>query len=94
MHGKTSEIDIDNTAAIFKGLPKRIKVARYHSLAADINEFPTELSIIAKTDDNVVMGVKHRQYNLYGLQFHPESILTTCGKTIIKNFFESVKNDK
>ncbi len=91
MHGKTSEITIDNTCSIFKGLPQKIKVARYHSLAADERTMPEELKIIAKTDDNVIMGVKHKDYEIYGLQFHPESILTPDGKVIIKNFLETVK---
>ena len=91
MHGKTSEITIDNTCSIFKGLPQKIKVARYHSLAADERTMPEELKIIAKTDDNVIMGVKHKDYEIYGLQFHPESILTPDGKAIIKNFLETVK---
>ena len=91
MHGKTSEITIDNTCSIFKGLPQKIKVARYHSLAADERTMSEELKIIAKTDDNVIMGVKHKDYEIYGLQFHPESILTPDGKAIIKNFLETVK---
>ncbi len=91
MHGKTSEIQIDNTADIFKNIPERINVARYHSLSAKPNTIPDTLKVIAKTDDNVIMAVKHRDYNVYGLQFHPESILTQNGKTIIKNFIETGK---
>ena len=87
-HGKTSEIEIDNTSNIFKGLNKKIKVARYHSLAADINTIPRNLKITAKTNNNIVMAVEHNSYKIYGLQFHPESILTTDGKVIAKNFIQ------
>ena len=87
-HGKTSEIEIDNSCNIFKGLKKKIKVARYHSLAADINTIPKTLKITAKTNDNIVMAVEHNSYKIYGLQFHPESILTTDGRVIAKNFMQ------
>ncbi len=88
MHGKTSEITLDENCRMFKNLPKKIKVARYHSLAADETTIPKELVVTAKTADNVVMAVKHKDYDIYGLQFHPESILTPEGKTLIKNFLE------
>ncbi len=91
MHGKSSEILIDNTSPIFENLPSKIKAARYHSLAADENTIPKELLIIAKTKDNVIMAVKHKHYEIYGLQFHPESILTPQGRIILKNFIEKVK---
>lgn len=90
MHGKTSEITIENDSKIFNNLPKRIKVARYHSLAADIKTIPQCLNIIAKTDDDVVMAVKHKDYEIYGLQFHPESVLTPDGKIIAENFLKAV----
>ncbi len=90
MHGKTSIVTVDKECALFKNLPAKIKVARYHSLAADENTIPKELTVIAKTNDNIIMAVKHRDYNIYGLQFHPESILTEYGKTIIQNFIETV----
>jgi len=88
MHGKTSEITIKNDIQIFKGLPCRVTVGRYHSLISDIGTIPDCLEIIAKTDDNIVMAVKHKEYNVYGLQFHPESILTPHGNIMIKNFLE------
>lgn len=91
MHGKTSEIKIDTGCNIFKNLPKTIQVARYHSLAADINTIPDILDIIAITDDNAVMAVKHKEYEIYGLQFHPESILTPLGNIIAKNFLETIE---
>ncbi len=93
MHGKTSEIKINTDYPIFRNLPDKIKVARYHSLVADTNNMPECLIVLAKTDDNVIMAVKHKDYNVFGLQFHPESILTPYGNTIIKNFLETVKND-
>lgn len=91
MHGKTSDIAIDLTSPIFKGLPQTIKVARYHSLIADISTIPEELKVIGKTDDDVVMAVSHKKYNVFGLQFHPESILTQNGKIIIRNFIEGIE---
>lgn len=90
MHGKTSDIEIDTNCGIFKNLQKKIQVARYHSLIADINSIPEDLKVIAKTDDNTVMAVKHKKYPVYGLQFHPESILTPDGKTIVQNFLEII----
>lgn len=91
MHGKTSDVAIDLTSPLFKGLPQTIRVARYHSLVADISTIPDELKVIGKTDDDVVMAVAHKKYNVFGLQFHPESILTPNGKTIIKNFLEGIE---
>lgn len=91
MHGKTSNVELNPDTELFKNLPPKIKAARYHSLAADINTIPQCLQIIAKTDDNEVMSVKHKDFEIYGLQFHPESILTEGGKTIIKNFLTRVK---
>ena len=86
MHGKQSQINIDNRIPIFKGLPEVIDGARYHSLAAVEETIPEELIMIARSDDGEIMAVKHRDYEIYGLQFHPESILTSCGKPILENF--------
>lgn len=88
MHGKQSICKIDNTCPIFKGLNKEIPVARYHSLSAVESTMPDCLEIIAKTDDDEIMAVKHKDYDIYGLQFHPESIMTPDGITILKNFLE------
>ena len=92
MHGKKSPADIDTSLPIFEGLPERIEVARYHSLAADSDTIPDMLKVIARTDDGEVMAVKHTEYEIYGLQFHPESILTPQGRKIMENFlhFDSV----
>lgn len=92
MHGKASMIEVENDP-IFKDLPTHFEVARYHSLAVNEKTLSNQLKVIAKTDDQEVMAVKHIDYPVYGLQFHPESILTTNGKVIIKNFLEGIRND-
>jgi anthranilate synthase component 2 len=90
MHGKSSEISLDYDF-IFKGLPSEITVGRYHSLSLVGDTLPDSLEIISKAkDDGEIMAVKHKDFNVYGLQFHPESILTPDGLTIIKNFIEKV----
>jgi len=91
-HGKTSVVHIANGSPIFKGLAPVIYGARYHSLAAKRETLPDELLVIAETDDGEIMGVKHRDFQIYGLQFHPESILTKNGSQMIENFL-GVKND-
>lgn len=89
MHGKQSICTVDNTSPIFRGLDKKIPVARYHSLAADESTMPDCLQIIGRADDGEIMAVKHRDTDIYGLQFHPESIMTPDGIKIIKNFLEA-----
>ncbi|MDR2080485.1 MAG: aminodeoxychorismate/anthranilate synthase component II [Campylobacteraceae bacterium] len=86
MHGKASLITVDPQSPFFCGLPSRILVARYHSLAADASNVPSCLKVIAASDEGEIMAVKHADFNVYGVQFHPESILTSHGNTIIKNF--------
>jgi anthranilate synthase component 2 len=86
VHGKKSTIQIANGSPIFKGLPPILEAARYHSLAAKRETIPEELLIIAEDDGGEVMGVKHRDYEVYGVQFHPESILTAQGQIIMENF--------
>lgn len=88
MHGKQSEIAVNNKNKIFKGMPERIVVGRYHSLAASDNHFPEVLEVIARTDEDEIMAVKHKEFEIYGLQFHPESILTPYGMKMLTNFFE------
>lgn len=91
MHGKSSDISLDYDY-IFKSLPSQISVGRYHSLSLIEDSLPECLDVISKSnDDGEVMAVKHKNYNVYGLQFHPESILTRDGLTIIQNFFEKVE---
>lgn len=90
MHGKSSMISLDYDF-IFKGLPSEISVGRYHSLSLVEDTLPDCLEIISKAkDDGEIMAVRHRDFNVYGLQFHPESILTPDGLTIIENFLEKV----
>ncbi len=88
MHGKESVIKTDNSSLIFKGLSENITVARYHSLAAVDSTMPDCLKITAKSDDGEIMAVEHRHFPVYGLQFHPESIMTPDGMTMLKNFME------
>jgi anthranilate synthase/aminodeoxychorismate synthase-like glutamine amidotransferase len=86
VHGKASGIGLLPGCALFKGLPSRIDGGRYHSLIVDRHTLPEALEITAITDDGVIMGIKHKEYNVFGIQFHPESILTPCGKKILENF--------
>jgi anthranilate synthase component 2 len=86
VHGKSSMVHIANGNPIFRGLPPLLTAGRYHSLAAQRDTLPDELLVIAETDDGDLMGVKHRDYPVFGLQFHPESILTPDGGRIIENF--------
>lgn len=91
MHGKSSKISLDYDY-IFKGLPTEISVGRYHSLSLVKDSLPDCLEIISKArDDGEIMAVRHKNFNVYGLQFHPESILTPDGLTIISNFLEKVE---
>lgn len=85
MHGKTSNINHDNKT-IFKSVPQKFIATRYHSLIIDKETLPSDLEISAYTDDGVIMGVRHKKYPVEGIQFHPESILTVEGETIIKNW--------
>ena len=86
MHGKASVIDIDIETPLFKDCPSEIGVARYHSLAADPNTLPDCLKITGRTMDGEIMAVQHAEYPVYGVQFHPESILTMCGRKMMENF--------
>lgn len=86
MHGKKSQIHIANGSQLFRGLPPIIDGARYHSLSMVRETLPDELLIIAEDSSGEVMGVKHRNADVYGVQFHPESILTPKGKIILENF--------
>lgn len=88
MHGKQSNIHIANGATIFHGLPPMIQAARYHSLIAEKTTLPDELLVIAEDDEGEIMAVSHRNYEVYGVQFHPESILTPLGEKIVSNFLK------
>ena len=90
MHGKSSEISIDDDE-IFKNLESKITVGRYHSLSLIEDSLPDSLKIISKADDDgEIMAVRHNDFEVYGLQFHPESILTPDGLMIIRNFIEKI----
>lgn len=91
MHGKSSIINISEKSRIFKGFNKNIQVARYHSLAAKYETVKSPLMITAKTYDNEVMAVEHEKYNVFGVQFHPESVMTLDGAKIMENIFRSIK---
>ena len=88
MHGKQSRILLDRTCPLFTDLPETIPAARYHSLAAVEETLPACLQVTARTEDGEVMAVRHRKFPVYGLQFHPESILTPQGAVILKHFLE------
>jgi anthranilate synthase component 2 len=92
MHGKTSQIAHDGTG-VFAGLPSPMDVMRYHSLIVDRGSMPESLEIVAvaKDDPNEVHAVKHRDHPVYGVQFHPESVMTPHGKALLKNFLELAK---
>lgn len=89
MHGKQSEIVFEADCPLFEGCPEKMLVARYHSLAADENTMPDCLRVTARTADGEVMAVQHRAYPIYGVQFHPESIMTPEGKRMLQNFIEA-----
>jgi len=86
VHGKQSLVHIANGSPIFQGLPPLLEAGRYHSLAVSRGTLPDELLVIAETGAGEVMGVKHRDFDVFGLQFHPESILTPGGARIMENF--------
>lgn len=86
MHGKFSLVKIDTESPLFNGLPAEVLVARYHSLAADEESLPECLRVISRANDGEVMAVQHAEFPTYGVQFHPESILTPDGRAMIENF--------
>lgn len=87
MHGKTSPI-FHNGKEIFQGMPNPFTATRYHSLVINPRSLPSCLEITARTEEGEIMGVRHKEYPVWGVQFHPESILTQDGKTILKNFLK------
>lgn len=92
MHGKQSAARLDRESILFHDLPEEIAVARYHSLAADAESLPEELRVIAATGDGEIMAVEHREHEIYGLQFHPESVLTPQGEPILRAFLGNRRN--
>ncbi len=87
MHGKTSEV-IHDGRTVFTGIASPMTCTRYHSLIVAEDGLPRELEITARTDDGIIMGLRHRKYPVEGVQFHPESVLTHDGKQLIKNFLQ------
>lgn len=93
MHGKAGEITVDNEKCVlFQGLPSKMLVGRYHSLIVDSRSLPSELETVGLDDAGQIMALKHKKYHIYGIQFHPESVLTPLGHEILKNFL-SIKID-
>lgn len=90
MHGKQSDVRFDTDCLLFRNCPEIAPVARYHSLAAEADTIPEELKVTARTTDGEIMAVQHRDYPIYGVQFHPESILTPDGKIMLRNFIKEI----
>lgn len=91
MHGKQSEVRFDLDCPLFHGLPNTALVARYHSLAAAADTMPDELKVTALTTDGEIMAVQHKSYPIFGVQFHPESIMTPDGKAMLENFIKEIR---
>jgi anthranilate synthase component 2 len=87
MHGKVSQIHTDPRSPLYQGMDETLTVGRYHSLAAVENTMPDVLKVTSVTEDGEIMSVEHQEYPVFGVQFHPESILTPCGHQILENFF-------
>ncbi|MGE4283775.1 MAG: aminodeoxychorismate/anthranilate synthase component II [Clostridia bacterium] len=90
VHGKASDIYLEN-CSLFKDIPNKIIAARYHSLIIEKQSLPNELNMIASTKDGEIMGICHKKYPVYGIQFHPESIITEYGIEILNNFLVDLK---
>ncbi len=93
MHGKTSLI-FNDQKTIFQGLTNPFGAARYHSLVIEKETLPDSLEVSAFTEDGEIMGIRHKDYLIEGIQFHPESILTTCGKRLLRNFLKEIEAGK
>ena len=91
MHGKQSIAELDTATPLFAGLPPQVPVARYHSLAADPDTIPACLQVTARVANGEVMAVQHTTHPIFGVQFHPESIMTPDGPVMLKNFIELTK---
>jgi len=90
MHGKVSRV-LHQEQSVFRGIPSPFAATRYHSLVVERDGLPSDLEVTAWTDDGVVMGLRHRQYPLAGVQFHPEAILTEHGHTLLSNFLQDAR---
>jgi len=94
LHGKTSKITLtDKNSILFKDMPEKFNVMRYHSLYVSEENLPEELTVTAKSDDGIIMALEHKTKDIYGIQFHPESFFTEYGKNIIKNFISNTKKE-
>ncbi len=93
MHGKTSLIHHDGRG-IYRGLSNPFQATRYHSLVIEPGTLPDDLEVVAQTDQNEIMGVRHKRFPLEGVQFHPESFLTEEGTTLLKNFLDQDKGQR
>jgi anthranilate synthase/aminodeoxychorismate synthase-like glutamine amidotransferase len=93
MHGKTSQVESDGRG-VFKGVKKPFQAMRYHSLVVDRSSLPDCLSVTATSEDGEIMGLRHRQHPTEGIQFHPESIMTTIGKRLLRNFVNMIEEGK
>lgn len=93
MHGKQSKVYQGGKGRLFKGMGPEFKAARYHSLAAIKEDLPQELVVTAEADDGEIMALEHVKYPVFGVQFHPESVMTPEGKKMIENFMEVARND-
>lgn len=89
-HGKASMITVNNSTPLFKGMPEKIKAARYHSLIVEKASLPDCLEVIAEDEDRQIMALRHKELAVYGVQFHPESVLTDLGKSMISNFLSEI----
>lgn len=87
VHGKVSAIYHDGQG-VYRNLPRPFSATRYHSLVLEPQSMPQELEVTSRTEDDVIMGIRHRHYAIEGVQFHPESILTECGKQLLQNFLQ------
>ena len=88
-HGVATEGTQFSNDYLFKGMPKRITMGRYHSRVVSRENFPTCLEVTAVSDEGQIMALRHKHYDIHGIQFHPESVLTPEGKTIVKNFINN-----
>lgn len=86
MHGKVSVVEHDGSSALFSGIPSRFRATRYHSLIVERETLPDSIRVTAQTDDGLIMALEHREYPVFGVQFHPEAILTEHGLEVIRNF--------
>jgi len=90
MHGKTSQV-FHSGSPLYKDVPSPFTATRYHSLVVSADDLPQELEVTARTEDGVIMGLRHKRYPIEGVQFHPESILTEKGEQIVRNWLEGTK---